>query len=46
MMRAPGARTVAPVDRHAVIPVVIIWIAFEAGQGRCATLFHHSVRLP
>ena len=43
-----GIHTVAPVDRHAVIPEVIMWTASEALPVRAnsATLVHHSARLP
>ena len=47
-MIAKWANTVAPVDRDAVIPEVIIWTASEAlpVRAKTSTLQHHSDRLP
>ena len=40
--------TVAPVDRQAAIPEVIIWTASEASPVKANTQpsYHHSARLP
>ena len=48
MISTSGINNVAPVDRYAVIPEVIIsnCVRGFAGQGQNATLVHHSERLP
>ena len=48
MISSNGINNVAPVDRNAAIPEVIIWTASEAlpVSANSATLLHHSDRLP